>query len=155
AGAPRAALWQSLDAIPFRGQRLRLRGKLRVAKHGRGRLWMRVDRGDKTGFTDTMWDRPVVTEGWTFAEIVGSVDSDATRIVFGVMMTGGGVVWYDDLEIAVGDPNGAWNPVAINDAGFEAADLPGNWNTGTGTPSESSLTGWNVSLDPDNPASGH
>jgi C-terminal processing protease CtpA/Prc len=153
-GNPLAALWQAVDAAPFRGARVRLRGKLRVAGHGRGRLWVRVDRGDQRGFFDTMSDRPIGGARWQLAEITGRVDPDATRIAFGPIMAGSGVVWYDQLELAVEGSDGSWTPVPVKDPGFEDQDLFSNWGRGTGRPSDASLTGWNVTLDHEYPAAG-
>src|SRR3954470_14458348 len=42
-GARFASLWQSVDAAPFRGARVRLRGRLRTGPRARGQLWLRVD----------------------------------------------------------------------------------------------------------------
>jgi len=84
-GMPFASLSQSVDATPFRGARIRMRGQLRVANRGLGQLWLRVDRGESRGFFDNMAPRPVTSSTWVAAEIVGTVDADATRIVFGVL----------------------------------------------------------------------
>src|SRR5882724_4216218 len=114
-GAPLATLWQAVDAVPFRGARLRLRGKLRTARGARGQLWVRVERGDATGFFDNMDTHPVLGTTWELGEIIGTVDADATRIVFGTFMGGVGTTWYDDIELAVQGPNGTWKTIAIKD----------------------------------------
>lgn len=153
-GPPYAALWQSIDASAYRGMRVRLRGKLRTAGRAPGQLWLRVERGDATGFSDNMSDHPVISAGWAPAEIVGSVDADATRIAFGPIMTGGGVAWYDDVELAVAPPGGAWTPIEIQDPGFEAGEPTLAWHPGNGRSGLTSVAGWNVTLDHDGPASG-
>jgi hypothetical protein len=148
------ALSQSIDATPLRGARVRLRGKLRTSKHVRGQLWLRVDRGDAIGFFDNMTNHPVVSESWVSAEIVGTVASDASRIVFGALNASRGTVWYDDLELAVAANDGAWRPIDITNAGFEEPATTG-WQTGTGRPGASqSIEGWRVSNDAESPASG-
>src|SRR5262249_22034007 len=81
-----AMLSQSIDATRYRGRTVRLRGKVRTANHAQGRLWLRVDLGDSRGFYENMARRPVMTRNWTTAEIIGTVDSNATKIVFGEMM---------------------------------------------------------------------
>ena len=156
AGEPFAALWQAVDATPYRGAGIRLRGKLRTAGHGLGRLWLRVDRDAQRGFFDNMRERPMVGATWQAAEIVGKVDPDATRIAFGTVMTGGGTVWYDDLELAAEAPDGTWRAIPIKDPGFESAELLASWSPGTGTSNTpaSSLAGWNATLDRAGPASG-
>lgn len=153
-GAPFAALWQSLDATAYRGMRVRLRGHLRTAGHAQGQLWLRVDRGDAVGFFDNMDDHPVVGASWAAAEVIGTVDADATRIVFGPLMSGGGIAWYDDVELAMQAPGGAWTPIAIRDPGFESSEPTAGWSRGNGRPGRESLAGWNVTLDHDRPASG-
>jgi Peptidase family S41 len=153
-GVPVAALWQAVDAVPFRGSRLRLRGKLRAANHGRGQLWLRVDRGDATGFFDNMDEHPVLSTTWSPAEIIGTVDADATRIVFGTVMSSVGTIWYDDIELAMQGADGTWKAIGINDPGFEAADLLANWKPGIGKPRLVSIDGWEATLDRSQPASG-
>lgn len=154
-GALFASLWQSLDAAPFRGARVRLRGKLRAGLRARGQLWLRVDRGDSSLFFDNMARRPVVSEAWTTAEIVGAVAADATRIVFGVLNPSQGSVWYDDLELSVQSNDGTWAPVEIQDPGFEATDPLTSWHTGTGRSAPArSIDGWTIAFDRDSPASG-
>ncbi len=153
-GVPFAALWQAVDATPFRGRRVRWTGKLRTSGGALGQLWLRVERGDSTGFFDNMDERPVVSQAWERAEVVGTVDPGSTRIVFGSLMSSGGTVWYDDLELAVQAPDGAWMPVVIRDPGFELADPLASWSPGIGNPRFTSVEGWKVALDHENPASG-
>jgi hypothetical protein len=154
-GALLAALSQSIDATPYRGARVRLRGKLRTADHAQGRLWLRVDRGDATGFFDNMAGHPVLSRTWADAEILGTVDADATAIVFGEVMRGPGTTWYDDLELSAQIKDGSWNPIEIHDAGFEAPDPLQSWHPGTGRGTRNqSLEGWDVAIDHSHPASG-
>jgi hypothetical protein len=152
-GMPFASLSQSVDAAPFRGARVRLRGQARVANRGLGQLWLRVDRGETRGFFNNMDRSPVTSVSWVGAEIVGTVDADATRIVVGVLMDSPGTVWYDDLELAVQPSDGTWTPIAIDDPGFESADLSATWKPGTAGRRESN-EGWNLVRDSSNPASG-
>jgi len=153
-GALYAALWQAVDAVPFRGARLRLRGKARAIGHARGQLWLRVERGDATGFFDNMGGHPVVSTTWEPAEIIGTVDPDATRIVFGMLMGGVGTTWYDDIGLAAQGPDGAWKQIEIKDPGFESGNLLASWSPGIGKPRLASIDGWNATLDPSQPASG-
>lgn len=153
-GAPFAALWQAIDATPVRGLQLRLRGKLHAANRARAQLWLRVDRGDVHGFFDNMAGRPIISSEWKLAEIVGTVDSDATRIVFGPLMMGSGVTWYDDIELAVRHADGTWHPIELKDPGFESGNLLANWSPGVGSAQRASIDGWIASLDAARPASG-
>jgi hypothetical protein len=153
-GRASGALWQAIDATPFRGARLRLRGKIRTANHGAGRLWLRVDRGDNRILYDRMEDRPVIAPTWETAEITGFVDNDATRIAFGPVISGAGTAWYDDLELSKQDSNGHWVAIPIKDPGFEFDDVFRSWAAGTGSASAAPLKGWRATLDHANPASG-
>jgi C-terminal processing protease CtpA/Prc len=92
-------LMQAVDATPFRGHRVRLRGALR-ATDARAMLWLRVDRaGKRTGFFDNMSNRPVTEPEWKRVEIVGDVDDDAESINFGLLMLGTGATGIDDVAI--------------------------------------------------------
>ncbi|MEO7732944.1 MAG: hypothetical protein ABIY55_18410, partial [Kofleriaceae bacterium] len=154
AGAPYGALWQAVDATPYRGQRLRLRGKLRTVAPGRGQLWVRVERGDVVGASDDMKERPVVSPAWGSAEIVSKVDADATRILVGIQVNGPGTTWYDDLELAAQGSDGTWTTIALADPGFEAADPLSSWHLGDGKRSITTLDGWNMRSDRVHPGSG-
>lgn len=103
---------------------------------------------DARGFFNNMERRPVVIETWAPAEIIGTVDGDATTIVFGTLMIGVGTAWYDDLELSVQASDGTWWPIEIQDAGFEASDPLTGWRTGTGSVPGPQLTGWRVTIDP-------
>jgi hypothetical protein len=154
-GALFASLFQELDATAFRGALVRLRGKLRVGSHARGQLWLRVDRGDVSAFFDNLSQRPVTSNTWTTAEIIGDVATDATRIVFGILNASPGAVWYDDLELSMESKDGAWRRIPIKDAGFEASDPLMSWHTGIGrAPPAKAIEGWRVTTDRGAPASG-
>jgi C-terminal processing protease CtpA/Prc len=155
-GFPFASLWQAVDAAPYRGSLIRLRGKLRTASAARGQLWLRIERGDATGFSDDMSDRPVVNDAWTTAEVSGPVDTEATRIVFGIrQVTSKGTVWYDDLELAAQAADGTSKAIEITNPGFEAGDPLATWKPGIGVAGASFTTGWSVGLDHDRAASGN
>jgi C-terminal processing protease CtpA/Prc len=154
AGYPYGALWQQVDAEPYRGSRVRLRGKIRTASPGRGQLWLRVDRGDTPGFSDDMRDRPLASARWATVEISGMVARDATRIVIGTQMSGTGTAWFDDIELAVQSADGSWAPIALVDPGFEAGDPLASWKPGLARSSGGTLSGWRATVDRDGPASG-
>jgi hypothetical protein len=144
-----------VDATAYRGARTRLRGKLRTANHATGRLWLRVDHGDSRGFFDHMARHPVVSATWAQGEIIGTVDADATKIVFGELMLGVGTAWYDDVKLSVETNDGNWKAIAIRDAGFEAPDPLESWSPGAGNAAQGKLLdGWSVTVDHGQPASG-
>jgi hypothetical protein len=155
-GALFAAVSQSIDATPYRGRVLRLRGKLRTARHARGQLWLRVDRADARGFFDNMARHPIVSATWAPAEIVGTVSEEATRIAFGAVMTSAGTTWYDDLELSVATTDGSWQQIEIPDGGFEGLDPLASWPAGTGRQAQNRSTdGWSITIDHEFPATGH
>jgi len=100
-------LMQNVDATPFRGKRIRLRGQLRFdAKEASSRgaqMWLRVDLpGQKMGFFDNMQNRPVKSSKWTAVEIVGDVAPDAEQLAFGNMLTrGGGNLWIAPMALEI------------------------------------------------------
>jgi hypothetical protein len=118
---PKGNLMQNFSAASYAGKTVRLRAWLRVDSffqanvgyrlpnlpnlEDRAQLWMKVERANhKTGFSDSMDDRPVRSADWTRAEIVGQIDEDAQFISFGVESTGGGRVWIDDVSFEVIPP---------------------------------------------------
>lgn len=122
---------RTVPAAPLRGRPIRLRGRLRASvtdETGNAALWLRVDLLDqKTGFFDNMSDRPVREPAWRLCEIEGEVATDAVSVAFGVMASGAATADFDALELAVKARDGAWTPVAFDDAGFEAREgAPGS-----------------------------
>ena len=105
------ALGQSLNAEPWRGRRVRLRGWIRTAgvSAAGATLWLRVDGAGTQLALDNMASRPLAgTADWRPAEIVVDVPAQATGLVLGPMLIGGGTAWYDDLTL---EPVGAEVPV--------------------------------------------
>lgn len=97
-------LMQTFKADAFRGKQIRLSGYARskdVADWAG--LWMRVDgpRGEALAF-DNMQQRPIkATTDWTRHEIVLDVPAHAEQIACGLLLTGKGEAWMDDLKIEV------------------------------------------------------
>lgn len=94
-------LMQTFGADSFRGKRVRLSGYVRAKDVGDwSGLWMRVDgpRNQTLAF-DNMQQRAVKgTRDWQKYEIVLDVPDEAVEIAFGVLLTGKGEVWVDDLK---------------------------------------------------------
>jgi hypothetical protein len=116
-------LMQSVPAVDFRGKRVRLRGRARVATPdapGSAGLWLRVDRGSQgKGFFDNMGDRPIRQTEWTEYVVEGPIAEDATHLAFGALASDSVMADFDALELAVGDGD-TWLPIEIRDPGFEA-----------------------------------
>ena len=85
------------------GKQLELRGFLRTeAVNGFAGLWMRED--GETGFLalDNMEKRGLKgTVDWKEYSIVLPLDSDATQLCFGVLLSGTGKAWADDLQLLI------------------------------------------------------
>lgn len=102
AGSAFGNLMQAIDATPFRGKRVRLRGAVRTESNefARAQLWLRVDRaGNQMGFFDNMSERPITSGEWQYYEIIGDVDDDASVLNIGMLLMGRGKAWLDDVSI--------------------------------------------------------
>jgi erythromycin esterase len=98
-------LMQSLEAAPYRGQRVRFRAWVRleaVEAGDRAQLWLRVDRiGGQMGFFDNMGDRPIRSSEWRSYEITAEIDADAQSLNIGLMSLGKGRAWIDDVSFEI------------------------------------------------------
>lgn len=117
-----------IDAMPLRGEVVRLRARVRAQSRSRddhGTLWMRVDRADgKKGAFDNMDDRPIRDDQWAVYELVLPVADDATHLAFGAIATGKGTVEVDDFELSIAKGE-RYEPVPIANPGFEEGKLAG------------------------------
>ncbi|HYV86887.1 MAG TPA: hypothetical protein VFB49_13320 [Patescibacteria group bacterium] len=99
-------LMQSATAGDYRGKRVRFSADVRSEKvqSGWAGLWFRIDGarpGETLGF-DNMQDRPLLgTTGWKRVEIVLDVPESAVGMAFGILLTGDGEVWMDNLKFEV------------------------------------------------------
>jgi hypothetical protein len=107
--APTAAgfgtLLQEIDAVEYRGRRVRLSGFAKSSGvTGWAGLWMRVDGPQGVLAFDNMQSRPIKgTADWKRCDVVLDVSSDASAIAFGLLLAGPGQVWFDDLQIEAVD----------------------------------------------------
>jgi Peptidase family S41 len=89
--------------IDFTGTQLELRGFLRtedVSKYAG--LWMREDTDGGSVAFDNMEGRQLKgTTGWTEYSIVLPLNREAKRLFFGVLASGTGRAWADDLRLLV------------------------------------------------------
>ncbi|HEX6732695.1 MAG TPA: hypothetical protein VF074_21935, partial [Pyrinomonadaceae bacterium] len=102
AGSAFGNLMQAIDATPFRGKRVRLRGAVRMESNefARAQLWLRVNRaGNQMGFFDNMSERPITSGEWQYYEIIGDVDNDASILNIGMLLMGRGKAWLDDVSL--------------------------------------------------------
>lgn len=99
-------LMQIFDASVYRGQRLRLRGYVKAeAVEDWAGLWMRVD--DASGRVlsfDNMQKRPIKgSTEWQPYDVILDVPVASKRIAFGLLLSGTGQVWMDDLQFEIVD----------------------------------------------------
>ena len=95
-------LMQMFKADEYRGKRVRMSGyvKAKDATDWAG-LWMRVDgaRKDETLAFDNMQDRAIKgTIDWKKYEIVLDVPESSEMVALGLLLSGKGQVWMDDLQ---------------------------------------------------------
>jgi hypothetical protein len=65
-------------------------------------LWMRVDKAEKMVGFDNMQQRAIRgTLPWTAYDVVLDVPADATGISFGVLLSGPGEVWLNNVQFEV------------------------------------------------------
>jgi C-terminal processing protease CtpA/Prc len=138
AGGVFGTVIQSVDATPYRGRKVRLTASIRTEVEGegnQGQMWLRVDReSGGRGFFNNMGDRPVTSNEWGDYEIVGEVADDAEWIVFGCFLLGVGQAWVDDFRLDIGDGEGGWNSVELENPGFEDGEVgakPVGWSART------------------------
>ncbi|HYG61285.1 MAG TPA: S41 family peptidase [Thermoanaerobaculia bacterium] len=117
-------LMQSVDAAPYRGQRVRYRAAVRIQSEtgGWANLWLRIDRpGGALGFLDNMQERPITSAEWASYEIVADVAPDAESLNLGMMYRGGGRGWIDSVSLEVIGESGEGNepPRALTGRGLE------------------------------------
>lgn len=97
-------LMQTFKADTYRGQRVRLIGYVRADKVADwAGLWMRVDGpGGVVLAFDNMQDRAIkATSDWQPYDIVLDVPASAQEIAFGLLLSGKGEAWMDDLKFDV------------------------------------------------------
>ena len=125
-------LMQTVPGAPLRGKSIRLQAQARATAadaSGGGALWLRVDRASGAmGFFDNMGNRPIREPEWRPYAVEGPVADDAENVAFGVMAMGAVTADFDGVELAAKGATGDWEPVPVQDAGFEAPDgEKGGW----------------------------
>ena len=100
-----AALNQGVSPVPYRGKRVRYTAWMRsegvVDWAG---SWMRVDAGKKSTAFDNMQKRALKgDQDWKQVSIVLDVHPKATTLVYGMLLSGPGTVWLDDVKLEIVD----------------------------------------------------
>ncbi len=112
-----AATANALPVDDVRGHRVTYSGQIKtsVLVGGHAGLWMRIDGpdGPSLGFENMNTTGPRGDTEWTSYEIALDVPEEAVGVVVGLIVTGRGDAWFDDLSIRVGmtayEPEG-WEP---------------------------------------------
>lgn len=96
-------LMQSIQATQYAGRRVRLRAWVQAKDvTDWAGLWMRVDKAEKMVGFDNMQQRAIRgTLPWTAYDVVLDVPADATGISFGVLLSGPGEVWLNNVQFEV------------------------------------------------------
>lgn len=84
---------------------IEFKGKIKTSsvKEGYAGLWWRIDSKDKSmlGF-DNMADRGIAgDQDWTEVSIKMEVKGDVEKILFGALLTGTGIAWFDNFEVFI------------------------------------------------------
>ena len=98
-------LMQNISAEKYKGSKVRLSGlvKSEDVTHWAG-LWMRVDKGGEVIALDNMQNRGIKgTTGWQRYYVVLEVPKDATKIAFGILLSGPGSVWLNSPKLEIVD----------------------------------------------------
>jgi hypothetical protein len=100
-------LMQDFRAQKYAGKRIRLSAFAKTeGVKGGAALWMRVDKGSDAVAFDNMQDRPLKgTTDWQNYQVVLDVPADATGVFFGVLLSGSGSVWLNDVRLEVVGPD--------------------------------------------------
>lgn len=102
-----STVMREVPADPFRGRRVTLSGSIRSEDVvGWAGMWLRIDgpAGEALGF-DNIQDRPI--KGTNPAQpftISLDVPADAAKLAYGVLLTGAGVVWFNEPKLAADGP---------------------------------------------------
>lgn len=90
-------------AIDFAGTTIELRGYLRTENADQHvGLWLRQDDGETSVAFDNMRSQGLKgTTPWRQYSVVLPLSQQADRLVFGVLLSGQGTAWADDLEVLV------------------------------------------------------
>lgn len=94
-------LMQTFSAEQYRGKRVRMTGFVEAESvEGWAGLWMRVDGTERTSISfDNMQQRPIKgTLPWQRYEIVLDVPAESSSISFGILLSGKGKVFLDDMR---------------------------------------------------------
>lgn len=112
--APNATLIKSVAATGLRLKRVRLSGSIRTTNVTSGSLWLRIDGPNGMLVLDNGMDRGLRgTQDWTDFAVALPVSNSASRVIFGLLLSGGGEMEVRNLrfeEVGVIDTTAPMHP---------------------------------------------
>ena len=85
-------------------------------------------------YMDNMFDRPVRDSTWKTYTIQYAVDKKAPWIAFGMLGSGSGTYYYDNMRLEVETSKGQWTAIPIPNGNFEQETLAPWEQTSMGVP---------------------
>jgi len=102
-------MMQSCQPGKYLGKRVRMTGYIKSEDvKGWTGMWFRIDEaGSKKPLSfDNMYDRHISgTTDWKKCEIILNVPDNASNLAYGVLVSGKGKVWFDDIKFEIVDDN--------------------------------------------------
>jgi hypothetical protein len=119
-----ATLMQTCNIKDYLGTRIKMTGYIKSENvTDWAGMWLRVDsrtQGESLSF-DNMQDRPVTgTSDWTKCEIILDVPENSGTLNFGVLISGSGKIWFDNISFEILD-----NKTPIKSDDLNALPIPG------------------------------
>lgn len=130
----RTVVTQELDAEPLRDRKVRLEAWVRVdpeapAAGVRPSLSIARTAGEQVRVVGAAQ----LETHWAAVALEAHVPHDAKALTVGLSVAGTGAAWLDDVSLAV-EEGGAWQPVALDNPGFEADEArPRKWDVESGS----------------------
>jgi hypothetical protein len=98
-------LMQQCKASQYAGKKIKMRGYIKSSQVANwAGMWLRVDQSGSTQSLafDNMQDRPIKgNTDWTKYEIILDVPANASNLAFGVLLSGTGQVWFDNIAFEI------------------------------------------------------
>lgn len=95
---------QAITTADYAGKTVRVTAYIRTENvaDGYAGLWFRIDKGKDMLVLDNMNDRGVTgTTNWQEYHAVLRVDPNATRMLFGAILTGSGTMYVDEFALEI------------------------------------------------------
>jgi hypothetical protein len=125
---------RSVDMERFRGKEIKVGGALRTRfdnPESWGSLSIIIKTTEEESIDTLMDNRLTGVTPWTMCELTGKVPENARRIDIGVVLSGKGRMWADEMEVFVVNDSDERQSIEIENAGFEQTEADGvyppNW----------------------------